>query len=100
LEATGFRVARGAVAEPGCRADQGWSAAADRARAGLRGPLPTGWTPLRELLGEQTRKGEGRGECNSGELTGCSRATTAAGRAGPGRRRAYEPSTAQRACSH
>src|SRR5690625_2875820 len=59
LEATGFRVARGAVAEPGCRAAQGWSAAADRARAGLRGPLPTGWTPLRELLDEQTQKGQG-----------------------------------------
>lgn len=53
LEGTGFRVARGATAQPGARAAQGWSAAADRARAGIRGPLPMGWTPLRELLDEE-----------------------------------------------
>ncbi len=41
----GFRVARGgfdAVGEA-----QGWSAAADRERADIPGPLPLGWTPRR-----------------------------------------------------
>ncbi|WP_309069392.1 SUMF1/EgtB/PvdO family nonheme iron enzyme [Microbacterium sp.] len=41
----GFRVARGgfdAVNEA-----QGWSEAADRERAAVAGPLPTGWTPRR-----------------------------------------------------
>ncbi len=47
LEDVGFRVARGAVGEAGEDAAQGWSAAADRARADIRGPLPMGWTPLR-----------------------------------------------------
>ncbi|WP_062297564.1 formylglycine-generating enzyme family protein [Demequina maris] len=49
LEDVGFRVARGAVRG----ADgvwQGWSDDEDRRRAGIRGPLPVGWTPLRELL--------------------------------------------------
>lgn len=46
IEDIGFRVARGAVGEPGTHAAQGWSAAADRERAALH-PLPTGWTPLR-----------------------------------------------------
>lgn len=50
LEDTGLRLAQGAVAEPGSSAAQGWSAAADRKRAAIRGPLPLGWTPLRELL--------------------------------------------------
>jgi formylglycine-generating enzyme len=50
LEDVGLRVAQGAVGEPGATAAQGWSAAADRERAGIRGPLPVGWTPLRELL--------------------------------------------------
>lgn len=51
LEDVGFRVARGAVAGFGTREEaQGWSAAADRQRADIRGPLPIGWTPLRSLL--------------------------------------------------
>jgi len=50
LEDVGFRVARGPVGEPGAEAAQGWSAEADRSRAGIRGPLPVGWTPYRELL--------------------------------------------------
>ncbi|MCH1882725.1 SUMF1/EgtB/PvdO family nonheme iron enzyme [Agrococcus sp. ARC_14] len=50
LEDVGLRIAQGAVAEPGASAAQGWSAAADRERADIRGPLPVGWTPLRELL--------------------------------------------------
>lgn len=52
LEDVGFRVARGAVgdpgAEPGAEAAQGWSAVSDRARAEVRGPRPIGWTPLRD----------------------------------------------------
>ncbi|MFF3601931.1 formylglycine-generating enzyme family protein [Kitasatospora indigofera] len=50
LEDVGFRVARGAVGEPGVEpnAAQGWSAAADRERADVRGPRPIGWTPLRD----------------------------------------------------
>lgn len=50
LEDAGLRIAQGAAAEPGATAAQGWSAAADRERADIRGPLPVGWTPLRELL--------------------------------------------------
>ncbi|WP_234946149.1 formylglycine-generating enzyme family protein [Agrococcus sp. Marseille-P2731] len=50
LEDVGVRVAQGAVADPGAAAAQGWSAAADRERAAIRGPLPIGWTPLRDLL--------------------------------------------------
>ncbi|GAA1499187.1 formylglycine-generating enzyme family protein [Paeniglutamicibacter kerguelensis] len=50
LEDVGFRVARGAVGEPGGTVAQGWSAEADRRRADIRGPLPVGWTPLRGLL--------------------------------------------------
>ncbi|HET6672466.1 MAG TPA: SUMF1/EgtB/PvdO family nonheme iron enzyme [Agromyces sp.] len=46
LEDVGFRVARGAVGETGEQAAQGWSAASDRSRADVRGPLPIGWTPL------------------------------------------------------
>jgi formylglycine-generating enzyme required for sulfatase activity len=46
LEDVGFRAARGAVGEPKSQAAQGWSAAADRHRAEIRGPLPPGWTPL------------------------------------------------------
>ncbi len=49
LEDVGFRVARGAVGEPGGRQAQGWSAAADRRRADITGPLPVGWTPHRGL---------------------------------------------------
>lgn len=48
IEDVGFRVARGAVGLPGSDAAQGWSAAADRERADVRGPLPVGWTPLRD----------------------------------------------------
>lgn len=50
LDDIGFRVARGAVGEPGALDAQGWSVAADRERADIRGPLPVGWTPLRQLL--------------------------------------------------
>ncbi len=50
MEDVGFRVARGPVGESGARAAQGWSAAADRDRADIRGPLPIGWTPLGDLL--------------------------------------------------
>lgn len=53
LEGAGFRVARGATAQPDARTAQGWSDAADRARAGIRGPLPMGWAPLWELLDEK-----------------------------------------------
>lgn len=50
LEDIGFRLARGAVGDAAAAAAQGWSALADRERADWRGPLPFGWTPLRELL--------------------------------------------------
>lgn len=50
LEDVGFRVARGAVGDAGSQAAQGWSAAADKHRAAIKGPLPIGWTPLRSLL--------------------------------------------------
>lgn len=50
LEDVGFRVACGPVGEVGDTAAQGWSAESDRRRADIRGPLPTGWTPLRSLL--------------------------------------------------
>ena len=56
LEDVGFRVARGAVGERGDAA-QGWSARRDRDRAGIRGPLPLGWTPLRELLDDDPEGG-------------------------------------------
>ncbi len=49
LEDVGFRMARGAVGPAGAGAAQGWSAAADRERAAVKGPLPVGWTPLRGL---------------------------------------------------
>ncbi|MDO7883325.1 formylglycine-generating enzyme family protein [Salinibacterium soli] len=49
IEDVGFRVARGAVSGLDGGA-QGWSPSADRERADIRGPLPVGWTPLRELL--------------------------------------------------
>lgn len=49
VEDIGFRVARGPVGEPGSQSAQGWSAAADRERAAIRGPRPVGWTPLRGL---------------------------------------------------
>ncbi len=41
----GVRLARGGSSSDG--EVQGWSAAADRARADVDGPLPPGWTPLR-----------------------------------------------------
>ena len=50
LEDVGFRVARGVVGAPGGDTAQGWSARRDRERADVRGPLPLGWTPLRELV--------------------------------------------------
>lgn len=46
VEDVGFRVARGVVGEKGSDVAQGWSAAADRARARAIWPLPMGWTPL------------------------------------------------------
>jgi conserved hypothetical protein len=52
VEGTGLRLARGAVGTDGpegSEAAQGWSATQDRARASISGPLPAGWTPLREL---------------------------------------------------
>ena len=52
VEGTGLRLARGAVGTDGPEGSeeaQGWSAAQDRARASISGPLPAGWTPLREL---------------------------------------------------
>lgn len=48
LEDIGLRVARGPVGTDG--EAQGWSHQADRERASLRGPLPVGWTPLREII--------------------------------------------------
>ncbi|GAA1974431.1 SUMF1/EgtB/PvdO family nonheme iron enzyme [Isoptericola halotolerans] len=53
LEDVGFRVARGAVGQVGSA--QGWSARRDRERADVRGPVPFGWTPLRELLEDGAR---------------------------------------------
>lgn len=50
IEDVGFRLARGPVGEAGQLSAQGWSHAADLRRADVRGPLPVGWTPLRELL--------------------------------------------------
>lgn len=50
LEDVGFRVARGPVGTAGQQIAQGWSAEADKQRAGIRGPLPIGWTPHRDLL--------------------------------------------------
>ncbi len=46
IEDVGLRVVRGAVGDPGVPAAQGWSDAADRARAQVAGLLPLGWTPL------------------------------------------------------
>jgi sulfatase modifying factor 1 len=50
LEDAGFRVARGPVATSAGHSAQGWSAVDDWQRAQIRGPLPIGWTPHRELL--------------------------------------------------
>ncbi|GAA3274479.1 formylglycine-generating enzyme family protein [Paenarthrobacter aurescens] len=49
LEDVGFRVARGAVETSSGQSAQGWSAVEDWQRAQVRGPLPLGWTPHREL---------------------------------------------------
>lgn len=49
LEDVGFRVAQGAVTATS-EGFQGWSPDRDRHRAAVRGPLPMGWTPLRELV--------------------------------------------------
>jgi len=49
VDGTGLRVARGAMNARGTDAAQGWSAAHDRDRADVRGPLPVGWTPLQKL---------------------------------------------------
>ncbi|MCW4457030.1 formylglycine-generating enzyme family protein [Microbacterium sp. MPKO10] len=50
IDDVGFRVARGAVGSSGSGAAQGWSAEVDRRRADVRGTLPVGWTPHRDLL--------------------------------------------------
>lgn len=50
VEGTGLRLARGPVGNPEIDAAQGWSPAQDRSRAAISGPLPVGWTPLRDLL--------------------------------------------------
>lgn len=53
IEGTGLRLARGAVGTGGPEGSeeaQGWSVDQDRARASISGPLPAGWTPLRELV--------------------------------------------------
>lgn len=55
IDDVGFRVARGAVA--GDDGAQGWSPAADRERADIHGPIPLGWTPLRELLDDEASGG-------------------------------------------
>ncbi|WP_062134567.1 formylglycine-generating enzyme family protein [Demequina aestuarii] len=48
IEDVGFRVARGGVSGID-GVFQGWSPQADHERADIRGALPLGWTPLREL---------------------------------------------------
>jgi len=50
LEDVGFRVARGGFSVDLEGAAQGWSATADQDRASVSGPLPIGWTPLRDLI--------------------------------------------------
>lgn len=50
IEDVGFRVVRGGVEPQADGVVQGWSADADRTRAAMRGPLPMGWTPHRQLL--------------------------------------------------
>ncbi|WP_208322159.1 formylglycine-generating enzyme family protein [Paramicrobacterium fandaimingii] len=50
IDDVGFRVARGVVGSTGSDSAQGWSSEADRKRADVRGPLPIGWTPHRDLL--------------------------------------------------
>ncbi|GAA2250837.1 SUMF1/EgtB/PvdO family nonheme iron enzyme [Herbiconiux moechotypicola] len=50
LEGTGLRIARGTAGAQGSRTGQGWSAEADRDRADVKGPLPLGWTPNRDLI--------------------------------------------------
>ena len=50
VDGVGRRLARGAVGTGDATAAQGWSADQDRARAGMSGPLPMGWTPLRDLV--------------------------------------------------
>lgn len=49
LDDVGFRLARGAVGWPDATEAQGWAHARDIARANISGPLPMGWTPLREI---------------------------------------------------
>lgn len=48
LDDVGFRLARGAVGEVGGYTAQGWSRLVDQKQAEITGPLPVGWTPLRE----------------------------------------------------
>lgn len=49
LDDVGFRVARGAMEPSGDDEVQGWSHQRDVARASITGPIPYGWTPLREI---------------------------------------------------
>lgn len=49
LDDVGFRVARGAVESSGGDEVQGWSHQRDVSRASITGPIPFGWTPLREI---------------------------------------------------
>ena len=47
LDDVGFRLAQGAVGDPGAHAAQGWSRSRDQERTGTSRPMPSGWTPLR-----------------------------------------------------
>lgn len=49
IDDVGFRPACGAVGDPDATDAQGWSDVEDRARANPRGPVPFGWTPLKDF---------------------------------------------------
>lgn len=49
IDDVGFRPTRGAVGDPGATDAQGWSDVEDLARAKPRGPVPFGWTPLKDI---------------------------------------------------
>lgn len=59
IEDVGLRPVRGAVGDGSPQA-QGWSDATDRERADLRGPIPFGWTPLRDIPAPEPRPGSCR----------------------------------------
>jgi formylglycine-generating enzyme required for sulfatase activity len=48
LDDVGFRLAQGVVGHPGAHAAQGWSRHRDQEHTGTSGPIPLGWTPLRQ----------------------------------------------------